>query len=43
MPLTTKTATGRFRVLAEDGETVVYTGPEVAIKPGEVWQLTGKP
>jgi hypothetical protein len=32
-------ATGRFRVFSEDGRTALYESPEVAIRPGEVWEL----
>lgn len=42
MPLPNGTATGHFRVRAEDGETLLYTGPEVTIKAGDVWQVSGK-
>jgi hypothetical protein len=37
--------TGQFRVFAEDGKTLLHTGSEVTLRPGEVWELlpAGKP
>jgi hypothetical protein len=37
-PLSKETQ-GRFIIESEDGVTRLYTGPEVTVKPGEVWRF----
>jgi len=39
MKIPAKGATGRFRVFSEDGKTELYVGPEVTLRPGDVWQV----
>ena len=32
--------TGRFKVYAEDGVTLIYESDELTVKPGEAWKLS---
>lgn len=41
LPVPPEGSQGRFEVYAEDGQTLLHRGPEVTLRPGEIWELAG--